>query len=101
MIDEDGWRRATEHLFQVLTMPQEGRVKLFACMRYLETSTPEYLDAFPREYHAVVVAAIEEGATWKQVARAARIGVTEAQRRWATVGSPPVLSKRRLWRRSS
>jgi len=99
MDNEDGWRRATEQLFRVLAFPQEGRTKLDACMAYLEVSTPEAFDEHPREYQAVAAAAFEDGATWEQVARAATMNMAEAQRRWGTVGPPPVPGKRRPWYR--
>jgi hypothetical protein len=74
-----------ERALQLLAIPQEGLVKYYLSLRFLASAPDRIYAECPRECAAVVQAAFENGAGWKEVAQAARIDVAEAQRRWGAV----------------
>jgi hypothetical protein len=80
---------AVERTFEMLANPMysDGQ-KLYACIAFLQYAPPEFFAECPRECKAVAAGAFEYGASWKQVADAARIDIGEARRRWTDVATP-------------
>jgi hypothetical protein len=78
-----------EKIFEIIATPKygDGR-KVYSCIEFLQYAPPEFFDEYPRECKAIVAGAFEYGASWKQVADAASIGIAEAKRRWADVATP-------------
>ncbi len=78
-----------EKVFEILAMPTyDAFQKAEACLAFLQYAPPDVFADCPRECKAIVAGAFEYGASWKQVAEAAGIGLAEARRRWADVATP-------------
>lgn len=78
-----------ERVFEILAMPMHNDTqKLLTCTGFLRYAPPEFLADYPRECKAIVGGAFAYGASWKQVADAAGVDITEARSRWADVATP-------------
>jgi len=65
-------------------------------LRWLGTATDEFYAECPQESAGIAVIALENGASWQEVAQAARIPVSEAQQHWSA-SAPATVSATGVW----
>jgi len=75
-----------------LATDQPPASKAVACLRILESVPLRLYSDHPAMFANIVSAALHSGASWKQVACAARIDVAEARQRWGSAAPARVAS---------
>jgi len=71
--NDEGWLESAEQLFEFMAMPQPGHARLYAYSAFLQAAPGEFYEHHPREWQAIVLAALGDGAGYEQLAQDARL----------------------------